>query len=108
MKTQSDSPATYVRQSYPWGLYTRNGHRALCSDGVIRAVEMSETADTFFSVPARARISGKWVSGYVTTEERENDGARVYCFRQHDGHGSALPDWPATYTPEMSALLSAA
>jgi hypothetical protein len=101
-------PKTYTRQTYPWGLYARNGHRALCSDGVIRAVEMAETADTFFSVPARARISGRWISGYVTTDERESDGAKIYTFRQHDGHGSTLPEWPESYTPERAALLALA
>lgn len=104
MKTATQS-ATFVSTSQPWGLYHRNGHRVLCSDGIIRAVEMGQTADTFFSVPARLRLNGKWITGYVTTEE-SGDGGRVYCFRQHDGHGSTLPDWPETYTPEMEALLN--
>jgi hypothetical protein len=71
---------------------------------------MAETADTFFSVPARARISGRWISGYVTTDERENDGARIYTFRHHTNQTppAPLPEWPESYTPERAALLALA
>ena len=108
MTTTSTRPKTYTRQTYPWGLYARNGHRALCSDGQIRAVEMSQTADTFFSIPARCRIAGKWVSGYVTTAE--SDGARIYTFRHHTNQTppAPLPKWPDIYTPEHAALLALA
>lgn len=99
---------THVKRTYPWGLYARNGHKALFSDGRIRAVEMAQTADTFFSVPATARINGKLITGYVTTEEYNND--HVFCFRLHDCHTGTLnfPKWPASYTPEMTTLLSKA
>lgn len=108
--TTSTRPKTYTRQTYPWGLYARNGHRALCSDGQIRAVEMSPTADTFFSIPARCRVSGRWVSGYVTTDERESDNARIYTFRHHTNQTppAPLPEWPDSYTPELAALLAIA
>lgn len=48
--------------------------KAVCADGVVRSIawdarrETSGVADTFFSVPARVRIRGKWVSGYVTSQ----------------------------------------
>jgi hypothetical protein len=33
----------------------------------------------------------------MTGEETKDNGesVRAFVFRQHDGHGSALPDWPA-------------
>jgi len=109
--TVSKSPAagrTFLRVSMPWGLNRRCGHRVLFSDGVIRAVECAQTADTFFSIPATARIRGHRITGYVTSDERESDGARVLSFRPHDGqealHG--LPAWPDSFTPEQAALLA--
>ncbi len=58
---------TYLVSSYPWGLYV--GGRALCSDGKVRTLKrISETADTFFSVPASVTVGGRTVAGYVTTE----------------------------------------
>lgn len=98
---------TRVSQTYPWGLFTRNGHRVLCSDGVIRAASMAQTSDTFFSVPASVRIKGKTVTGYVTTDEGI-DGERVWCFRHHDSEGTILPPWPASYEPAHDALLARA
>jgi len=58
---------TYTEHRYPWGFFT--GARALCADGRVRTcTRISETADTFFSVPAAVRVSGRTVSGYVTFE----------------------------------------
>lgn len=52
---------------YPWGIYVSG--RAMCSDGKVRALKrISDTADTFFSVPAAVAVNGKTVSGYVTLE----------------------------------------
>jgi hypothetical protein len=98
---------TRVSQTYPWGLYTRNGHRVLCSDGVVRAASMAPTADTFFSIPASVRIKGKTISGYVTTEDGPDDG-RVWCFRHHSRHEGILPAWPASFDPAHEALLARA
>lgn len=43
--------------------------RALCPDGVVRAVRFYDgIADTFFSVPCRVQAHGKTVAGYVTVE----------------------------------------
>lgn len=112
MKTeQLTHGKTHVSRSMPWGLYSRNGHRVLCSDGIIRAVEMSETADSFFSVPARLRIKGKWITGYVTTEEsidRSDWSSHVaWSFRQHDGQDTTLPDWSMDDATKL-AFVSAA
>ena len=99
---------TALNQKMPWGLYTRNGHKVLCADGKIRACEMSPTADTFFSVPARARINGKWVSGYVTGEEQkyiekvktEEPFLKVWAFRAHnESNPEGFPQW-SELTPE--------
>ena len=40
---------TSLSQTYPWGFFRRIGHRLLCADGVIRAAELAQCADTFFS-----------------------------------------------------------
>lgn len=100
---------TQITRSYPWGLNSRNGHSALCSDGVIRAVELAECADTFFSTPARCRVKGKWLSGYVTVDGRDGLSSATdlscYTFHQHVNgkHADLLPEWPTT---ENSACLS--
>ncbi len=104
---------TNLVTTQPWGLFARNGHRVLCSDGVIRACSMASTADTFFSVPASIRIKGKTITGYVTGEEqcyikgeKENEPfLRVHSFRQHNGQEAKhnLPAWPVTSTSDDEA-----
>ncbi len=51
----------------PFGGHLRTG-RALCVDGVVRAIRASHdgTSDTFFSIPATCTIKGKAVSGFIT------------------------------------------
>jgi hypothetical protein len=99
---------TFFSQTYPWGFFRRTGHRLLCADGVIRAAELAQTADTFFSIPASIRIRGKRVSGYATTDEV--DGVRVHTFRAHDRHKLEHPAlaWPACYSEENEAILKKA
>src|SRR5580765_5909975 len=66
-ETREYAEGTCLRQSYPWGWYW--GGRALCSDGRVRALaRIAQTADTFFSVPAAVKVSGRTVSGYVTMD----------------------------------------
>ena len=87
--------------SQPWGQYHKTGSRALCSDGKIRSLAyLAQSADTFFSVPAAIRVKGKYITGYVTTEEAspESQGYKVRrvatTFRQHDGQADGiLPEW---------------
>lgn len=98
---------TFAKTCGPWGLFTRCGHRLLCADGVIRAAELAATSDTFFSVPARVRVRGVWVSGYYTGEE-SSAGERVSAFRHHTCHADKLPEWPAKFTPEHDALIGGA
>jgi hypothetical protein len=99
---------TFFKQSMPWGLFHRSGHRLLCADGTIRAAELAQTADTFFSIPASVRINGKRISGYATTDETE--GVRVHTFRPHDKHKEAFPSlaWPASYSEENTNILKKA
>jgi hypothetical protein len=99
---------TSLSQTYPWGLFRRNGHRLLCADGVIRAAELASTADTFFSIPASIRIRGKRVSGYATSDDCE--GVHVYTFRPHDRHKLEHPQlaWPVCYSEENAAILKKA
>lgn len=49
---------------YPSGAMLRRG-RAVMPDGAVRAVRAG-IADTYFSIPAYARIAGKYVRGYLT------------------------------------------
>lgn len=111
------SKKTYTKQSYPWGLYHRNGHRLLCSDGKIRAAELSQCADTFFSVPASIKINGKRISGYMTTEEqkwitgeKETEFLSCYSFRQHTYQKNAhnLPEWGSLTDQELNSIIQAA
>ena len=103
MKTQSaffNSRRTGLVSTQPWGLFRRTGSRVLCSDGKIRSLAyLAQTSDTFFSIPAAIRVNGKYVTGYVTTEEAspESQGYKVkrcaHTFRQHDGQEGILPPW---------------
>lgn len=99
---------TFLSQTYPWGLLRRTGHRLLCADGVIRAAELAECADTYFSIPASVRIRGKRISGYATSDE--TDGVRVHTFRPHDKHKPAFPalEWPASFSEENANILKKA
>jgi hypothetical protein len=96
---------TSLATTYPWGLFHRTGHRLLCADGIVRAAELAQCADTFFSIPASIRIRGKRITGYATSDEA--DGVRVHTFRPHDRHKLEHPQlaWPASYTEENAAIL---
>jgi hypothetical protein len=98
---------TFVKQTQPWGLFQRTGHRVMCSDGKIRACKMSSTADTFFSVPASIEVNGKTVTGYVTTETVHflPNEERIYCFRHHIRHSDKMPFWPECYEPEFEKIM---
>lgn len=53
--------------SYPGGGMHRRGV-ALFSDGKSRRVRAG-IPDTFFSIPAHARINGRYTSGFLTCDE---------------------------------------
>jgi hypothetical protein len=100
MNVQSHSLGkTKIVRSYPWGLNRRSGHRLLCSDGKVRAAELAESPDTFFSTPARIRVNGKWITGYMTVENETNEDYTktwsAYVFRQHTYHdlNHNMPPW---------------
>ena len=58
---------TYLEVLYPFGQYV--GGKAMCSDGKVRKlIRISETADTFFSIPAAVKVGNKKVSGFVTVD----------------------------------------
>jgi hypothetical protein len=52
--------------AYPHGGQTRKG-RAFYPDGIIRRV-WAGIPDTFFSIPAHGRLSGRYVRGFLTCE----------------------------------------
>lgn len=87
---------TTINYSQPWGLIRRNGNRLLCADGKVRAAELAQCPDTYFSIPASVRIKGKRITGYATGDER--DGQRVYTFRPHTVHYADAPElvWEVT------------
>lgn len=98
-ETREYAFGTDLRVRYPWGLY--EGGHAMCSDGKVRSLKrISQTADTFFSVPASVVVGGRTVSGYVTVDTARgystatDDDPAVVKFiavkygRNHD----ALPD----------------
>lgn len=63
--TKEYALGTSVTSSYPWGTYVKA--RVMCSDGVVRPTKrISQTADTFFSVPCAVTVKGKTVAGYMT------------------------------------------
>lgn len=100
---------TYTTQRIPYGTFTRNGHRLLCSDGKIRAAALAPTADTFFSVPASIRIKGRTISGYYTTETDYDFTPKqefpAHAFRHHTYHDNKLPQWPEKFSPEHLAMV---
>lgn len=60
-----------IQNPGPWGGWMKG--RALCSDGVVRAVRFPRGghADTFFSVPATVTVQGKTVTGFVMVSSRD-------------------------------------
>ena len=89
-KEQKENPALPPRRG-PWGQEPhhvgetwldgesdgRRRAKVRFSDGSLRIVDCAGTADTFFSIPARARISGKSITGYVTSDDESGE----YVFR---------------------------
>ena len=61
--------------------------RCLCPDGRRRTVRITSEPDTFFSIPARVKVRGKTVTGYVTgreTDDYERDMEfRPYLYRKN-------------------------
>lgn len=100
---------TRVNYVGPWSIPISKGSRVLCSDGKVRALAMlAKQPDTFFSIPAAIKCKGKYITGYLTTEEGVSKDCKatrtVYAFRQHTESnqkaGNILPEWPGKFTQE--------
>ena len=65
---------------YPDGAPRRHG-RAMCEDGKVRAIRAG-IADTWFSIPARVKVHGKTVTGFVTA----HDVTGILCFYANRFH----------------------
>lgn len=69
------------------------GGRAKCQDGSVRTlVRISETADTFFSVPAAVKVQGRTVSGFITVDDTLNDPISVIRFTATGRNAGLLKD----------------
>ena len=79
-RNHPDNPDTWLETTGPWDIPYRA--RVLCADGHYRTAYTAQSADTWFSLPARVKVKGKTVSGYVTTADWEH-------VEIQDGHGSA-------------------
>lgn len=62
--------------AYPSGGQTRKG-RAIFPDGKVRRV-FAGIPDTFFTIPAHGRLSGRYVAGFLTVRD---DGELVFSIR---------------------------
>jgi hypothetical protein len=65
-------PDTWIEPEevcYPNGGYHRRA-RVRCSDGKLRIVRCS-LPDTYFTIPARAKVKGKTVTGCVSVQHAE-------------------------------------
>ena len=68
METREYAEGTSLTVRMPWSVYVRA--RVLCPDGTVRTTSrIAPTPDTFFSVPAAVKVSGKTVSGFLSLDE---------------------------------------
>ena len=67
--------------------------KALCSDGVRRTAWITADAATFFSIPARVKVKGKTVSGFVTSVPGGYESEDDYAFTAYEygKNGRLLP-----------------
>jgi hypothetical protein len=69
--THSYKDGTWIEaEEFAYGKFTRRAY-AVCPDGKKRVVMVS-IPDTMFSIPARMKIDGKTVKGFITTPEGES------------------------------------
>ena len=62
----------------PWQLAYKAA--ALCPDGRWRMVEITGEPDTYYTLPARAHIAGRWQRGYLIYD-RTAAGDPILTFR---------------------------
>lgn len=86
---------------YPSGALrdSRRRARVLCSDGRVRTATVG-IPDTFFSIPARVKIKGKTVTGYVTAV----DAVDIAPDRFPPGRGPVYVFLPFTYGKNGAVL----
>jgi hypothetical protein len=46
-------------------------NKCLCADGNRRTVYITGEADSYFSIPAATRVNGKYVAGYLSSDDSE-------------------------------------
>lgn len=81
-ETQMYDGGTSITRNYPWG-WTVTA-RVMCPDGKVRKVKrISQTADTWFSIPAAVEVKGKTVAGYVTVSNNLDNGEQTAEFRPY-------------------------
>ena len=66
-----------VTRGYP-GFPVQQNTLAVCEDGHTRSVDFG-VADTFFTCPAKAKIDGKTIYGFLSYEEDASDNFRRYA-----------------------------
>jgi hypothetical protein len=83
-ETRNYSNGTSLIVQMPWSVFV--GGHVMCSDGKVRKISrISQTADTFFSIPASVKVKGKTVAGYVTFSDDETATFVAYTYRKN-GH----------------------
>jgi hypothetical protein len=91
--------------AYPHGSLRRSARYGVvrCSDGKLRRAKLG-IPDTFFSIPARLKVSGKTVAGFVTSGETCSDGSTEYyfCAYKYRKNHTALPEKPGSAYREVS------
>jgi hypothetical protein len=78
------------------------GGRAICPDGVVRALAYIGEADTVWTRPAAVRVKGKYIRGYVEIETEQ--GMSAACSIEGDPNVLkfiALPDYHARAFGEL-------
>lgn len=69
--------------AYPLGSLNASRRRfsARCPDGIIRS-GICSIPDTYFSIPARLRVKGKSVVGYITAESEDSGTTIIFIANQ--------------------------
>ena len=70
-----------------------SSHAARCADGTTRQAVIVNVPDTFFAVPARVRVRGKTVTGFVYLHGLGDDKQLRFTANQWGKNASLLPKW---------------
>lgn len=81
---------TYLESFGPWNIPVRA--LVTCSDGKRRIARTAQSADTWFSLPARVSVKGKTVSGYVTSDSDADPQGYVFIAYTYGKNYTALPN----------------